>query len=275
MIDGFQSITAFQALQQEKARFAISTSSKQFDEMLGGGVQPGRVLELCGPPGVGKTQIVMQLAVNCQRPSNGEDDAGCEVIFIDTEGSFMGERTLDMGKQMISEIMTARLSSPNSPCPEITLNSILENIHYYRVYDHLQQVALMNQLPSILEEKKRVKLVIIDSVAFHFRQGFNDMGLRSRLLNGMAQTLRKVADQFGAAVVMTNQMTTQIIKVGSIEKSSLVPALGESWGHACTVRVLLFWKHNVRHALLAKSPNMPERIVKYDVTSGGITDHVE
>ena len=38
-----------------------------------------------------------------------------------------------------------------------------------------------------------VKLVVIDSVAFHFRRDFADMVLRTRLLNGMAQNLLKLA----------------------------------------------------------------------------------
>ena len=35
-----------------------------------------------------------------------------------------------------------------------------------------------------------------------------------------------------------NQMTTKVSDVGSM----LVPALGESWGHSCTNRIILYWK---------------------------------
>lgn len=36
--------------------------------MLGGGVPTGAVTEFCGAPGLGKTQIGIQLAVNVQIP---------------------------------------------------------------------------------------------------------------------------------------------------------------------------------------------------------------
>lgn len=49
----------------------------------------------------------------------------------------------------------------------------------------------------------QVKVVIIDSVTFHFRQDFSDMGLRTRLLSGMAQKLMNIADRFNIAVGLT------------------------------------------------------------------------
>jgi len=48
-------ITALELLQQEERR--IVTFSSQLDALLGGGVPLGRTSELCGAPGVGKTQL--------------------------------------------------------------------------------------------------------------------------------------------------------------------------------------------------------------------------
>jgi hypothetical protein len=45
-----------------------------------------------------------------------------------------------------------------------------------------------------------VKLLVIDSIAFHFRQQFDDMALRTRLLNGLAQDLNKFAQLYELAV---------------------------------------------------------------------------
>jgi Rad51 len=39
----------------------------------------------------------------------------------------------------------------------------------------------------------QVKLIIIDSIAFHFRHDFDDYMLRSRILNNIAQSLNKLA----------------------------------------------------------------------------------
>lgn len=46
----------------------------------------------------------------------------------------------------------------------------------------------------------QVKVVIVDSITFHFRQEFEDMALRTRLLSGMALKLMKLAKKFNIAV---------------------------------------------------------------------------
>lgn len=50
----------------------------------------------------------------------------------------------------------------------------------------------------------QVKVVIIDSITFHFRQDFDDMALRTRLLGGMALKLMKLAKKFSLAVRIVN-----------------------------------------------------------------------
>lgn len=66
--------------------------------------------------------------------------------------------------------------------------------------------------------------MVVDSVAFHFRQDFGDMSQRTRILNGMAQQLIRLAAKHDLAVVLINQMTTKVTPGG---QSRLVPALGE------------------------------------------------
>ncbi|PKK73319.1 hypothetical protein RhiirC2_344464 [Rhizophagus irregularis] len=52
------SISASEALQQERKLCPISTSCEAMDQMLGGrGVPVGKITEFCGAPGMGKTQL--------------------------------------------------------------------------------------------------------------------------------------------------------------------------------------------------------------------------
>ena len=46
----------------------------------------------------------------------------------------------------------------------------------------------------------QIKLVILDSVAFHFRHDFEDLSLRTRLLTHLAQTLVAMARKYNIAV---------------------------------------------------------------------------
>ena len=51
-----------------------------------------------------------------------------------------------------------------------------------------------------LSTHAQVRLIVVDSIASPFRHGFEDMGLRNRLLSGMAQNFIKLATQFNIAV---------------------------------------------------------------------------
>jgi len=73
-----------------------------------------------------------------------------------------------------------------------------------------------------------VRLVVIDSVAFHFRQDFRDMALRTTILAKMTNRLMSLATDAGLAVVTVNQVTVKPDPGGG--GARLVPALGERQG---------------------------------------------
>ncbi len=50
------------------------------------------------------------------------------------------------------------------------------------------------------EKGPLIKLIVIDSISFHFRHDIDDMGLRTRLLNSMAQSLMALAFHHSVAV---------------------------------------------------------------------------
>ena len=54
-----KTFTANENWQQEKSWVSISTSSKALDSLFVGahGVTPGKITEVCGLPGTGKTQL--------------------------------------------------------------------------------------------------------------------------------------------------------------------------------------------------------------------------
>jgi len=62
-------------------------------------------------------------------------------------------------------------------------------------------------------------------------------------------------------------MTTKLA-AGEGQRSHLVPALGESWGHVAGVRVVLNWEGQQRCALLLKSPSRQQVIVPFQITVG-------
>jgi len=126
----------------------------------------------------------------------------------------------------------------------------------------------MHLMPDFLVRNSKVRLLVIDSLAIPFRRHFEDISVRTRLLNGLAQQLIQIANQHSLAVVWTNQMTTQMWN----GQWKLVPALGESWGHSATQRLLLHWNGTHRLVSVFKSPNNMEGSVPYRITPQGFRD---
>ena len=323
--EDFASHSALNMLKKKKKN--IVTFCKDIDTGLfgGGGVPVGEMTEFCGVPGVGKTQMSMQLAVNVQIPPfYGGLGGAC--VYIDTEGSLMVERLEEMANAMLERLKqlqqyrrkqkqrktngnntngntnensingnnnTLSSSSKSSRKKrtddiDITIESILSNIHVFRVHDYAEQLAVVKMLPTFLNDHSNVQLIVMDSVAFHFRHGFDDMAKRSRMLSQMSQDLNKMATDYELSIVVVNQVTTKF-KFGNSNNNNnknndnitnnnnnggggaiLIPALGESWSHAATNRVELFWNQGIRNAKLVKSPSQKVNTVTYAVTKDGI-----
>ena len=75
--------TAAELLAREKSRRPIVSFCKSIDGVLGGGARLGEVTEVCGVPGVGKTQLAMQFAVDACIPEQFGGVQG-ESVYIDT-----------------------------------------------------------------------------------------------------------------------------------------------------------------------------------------------
>ncbi|KAG5469533.1 hypothetical protein LSCM1_02756 [Leishmania martiniquensis] len=110
----------------------VTTFSRELDRILGGGVPVGGVTEISGPPGVGKTQLLMQLAVSCTMPVEfGGMGGAC--LFVDTEGSFVVERLEQMATAAVSLVRAILLRQRQLPrsetaaAPSLTLRQPAES----------------------------------------------------------------------------------------------------------------------------------------------------
>ncbi|XP_062967858.1 DNA repair protein RAD51 homolog 3 isoform X6 [Cynocephalus volans] len=214
--------TALELLEQEHSQGFIITFCSALDNILGGGVPLMKTTEICGAPGVGKTQICMQLAVDVQIPECFGGVAG-EAVFIDTEGSFMVDRVVDLATACIQHLhLTAGThvgEEHQKALEDFTLENILSHIYYFRCHDYTELLAQVYLLPDLLSEHSKV--------------------------------------------ILTNQMTTKIDR----NQALLVPALGESWGHAATIRLIFHWDgKQSRLATLYKSPSQKESTVPFQIT---------
>ena len=91
--------TVQEAYEKRKTMQRCSTSSRNLDRILGGGVETQALTELIGQFGSGKTQICLTLSVMAQVSQEKGGLAG-RVAFIDTEGTFVPERLYQIASKM-------------------------------------------------------------------------------------------------------------------------------------------------------------------------------
>ncbi|MDK2849470.1 MAG: repair protein RadA [Candidatus Woesearchaeota archaeon] len=247
---GFE--TGVDLLEKRKKVLKISTGSKAFDRLLGGGVETGCITELFGEYGSGKTQVAHSLAVNVVA-----SDPEAQVIYIDTENTFRPERIIDMCN-----------------AKKIDYKNALSRIRVARAYNSDHQMLLVEKIDELIKkEKLKAKLVVVDSLTAHFRAEFVGRGTlaeRQQKLNRHMHELLKLADYHNLAVVVTNQVMAK----PDIFFGDPTQAIGgHVVAHSSTFRVYLRkGKKGTRVARLVDSPNLPEEECAFIITKDGIQD---
>ncbi|ETW08538.1 hypothetical protein H310_01099 [Aphanomyces invadans] len=222
----------------------------------------GEITEICGVPGVGKTQLSIHLAL-CAQFCRTSESALAESIYIDTEGSFLVPRVVTLAESIAASHQDGTFTGT-----PVTKEDLLRGITYFRVYDYQEQHDVLLSLTRILASRPKVRLVLLDSVAFHCRHAFDDNKGRARALHNMNVVLRKLLSDFSIAVVLVNHVTTSVGYAGS--DSAIVPALGEAWSHVISTRLLLQWENHVRSVQVVKSISEAALSTHFDVTERGI-----
>lgn len=250
-------IPATEVLEMRKHMLRCTTGSAELDRILGGGVETGAITELIGEFGSGKTQICFTLSVLAQRPKE-EGGLGGRVCVIDTEGTFLPERVL--------QIAETRGHDPTE---------ILRNILIARAYNSEHQTILIKNLPQVCQENG-VRLVIVDSMIGHFRGEYVGRGTlseRQQKLGSCLGNLHRVAEAFNLAVVLTNQVQA---KPDTAYGDPNKPTGGHVMAHSCTHRVYLRkGRANTRLALVIDSPYLPEEKIRFAIDEKGVTDSEE
>ncbi len=230
----------------------ISTSSKNFDAMMDGGFETGSITECFGEFGCGKTQIAHTLAVNVLK-----GDPESTVVFIDTENTFRPERLQQLAVGMGLDPQDA-----------------LARIMVARAYNSDHQMLLAEKAESIItEQKKNVRLVIVDSLTSHFRAEFIGRGTlaeRQQKLNRHMHTLARLAASHNLCVYVTNQV---MAKPDQFFGDPTQAIGGHVVAHASTFRIYLRkGKKGSRVAKLVDAPNLPDGESIFELTQTGLKD---
>ncbi len=183
-----------------KQRRKISTGSSSLDNLLGGGVSSGRVTEVYGESGAGKTQLCFQLCVNLlateQKKKEGKEKKG-DIVFIDTAGTFRPERLAQMAADRICE---------DELLKHIFLVSARSSEEQTRAVQSGQESTSLN-----------IQMLIIDTLTDNFVyefQGEDHITSRQISLAHHLHDLAEMALDKDIPIIVTNTVRTRLLDTG-------------------------------------------------------------
>ena len=245
-------LTGTELMEKRATGGKLTTSSSTFDELLGGGVETQSITEFYGQYGSGKTQFMLQLAVNAQLPVE-QGGLGGEVAIIDTENTFRPERIISMAKAL-----------------ELDPDEVLSKIHVGRAYNSHQQMLMVKKVKEIAKEKP-IKMLAVDSLTGAFRAeyiGRGTLAARQGKITAHMSALARFGDLHNAAVVVTNQVSSN---PAAFFGDPTKPIGGNIVGHTSKFRIYLRrGKAGKRVCRLVDSPHLPENEALVTITEDGI-----
>merc|ERR1711902_131585 len=103
--------------------------------------------------------------------------------------------------------------------------------------------------------------------------GRGELSSRQMHLAQFLRTLLRLADEFGVAVVVTNQVVAQVDGSAMFQADPKKPIGGNIMAHASTTRISLRkGRGEMRIAKIYDSPDLPENEATFAITNGGLDD---
>uniref|UniRef100_A0A3Q7H5G5 DNA repair protein RAD51 homolog n=1 Tax=Solanum lycopersicum TaxID=4081 RepID=A0A3Q7H5G5_SOLLC len=280
---GFTSASQLHAQRLEIIQ--ITSGSKELDKILEGGIETGSITEIYGEFRCGKTQLCHTLCVTCQLPLDQGGGEG-KAMYIDAEGTFRPQRLLQIADRSSTsnsthmffwyyEVQTVVISGVK--CCRYGLNGpdVLENVAYARAYNTDHQSRLLLEAASMMVET-RFALMIVDSATALYRTDFSGRGelsARQMHLAKFLRSLQKLADEFGVAVVITNQVVAQVDGSAVFAGPQIKPIGGNIMAHASTTRLALRkGRAEERICKVVSSPCLAEAEARFQISVEGVTD---
>ncbi len=250
---GFES--GDEILRKRENIIKLTTGSKAFDALLGGGVESSALTECYGAFGSGKSSLAHQLAVNVQLPREKGGASG-QAVWVDTESTFRPER--------IKQI--AEAAGLNS-------EEILKNIKVARAFNSDHQMILIDKVEELIKEGAPIKLLVVDSLMSLFRSDFTGRGQladRQQKINRHIHALLKLAEMYNVAIYLTNQVMSR----PDVFFGDPTEAIGgHIVAHGVTYRIYLRkGKKGSRVARMIDAPHIADTECCFVITEKGIND---
>lgn len=210
------------------------------DNILGGGVEPRIITQIYGPAGVGKTNICLQLLVNCIK-------LGKKAVLIDTEAGSSLDRLKQIAKESFEEVI--KKTNIYEPLTFEEQNFIIENLKHVVNKDY--GLIIVDCIVSLyrveMEDEKAIKL--------------------NRMLSKQLARLSELARKHNLAVIITNQVYSPL------EQAEVEPIGGSILKYWSKTILELKRINHLREAILKRHRSLPEELkAKFIITERGVED---
>ncbi|CAJ2652124.1 unnamed protein product [Trifolium pratense] len=194
----------------------------------------------------------------CKRLPLDQGGGEGKAMYIDAKGTFRPQRLLQIADRF-----------------GLNGADVLENVAYARAYNTDHQSRLLLEAASMMVDT-RFALMIIDSATALYRTDFSGRGelsARQMHLAKFPRSLQKLADEFGVAVVLTNQVVSQVDGSAMFARPQVKPIGGNIMAHATTTRLALRkGRGEERICKVISSPCLAEAEARFQILGEGVSD---
>lgn len=216
----------------------ISTGSPEFDEFLGGGLEPKMITQFFGEAGCGKSTLCLVCANEVLKNGKG-------VVYIDTEG-FSVERFSQIAGENTEEFS--------------------KRIYIVEPSTFAEQGAMISQSENLVKSGT-ASLIIVDSATALYRVENMDTKDALSMLAQQMMTLLGIAKRYDIPVIITNQVFMDI------DKGRLKGLGGTNLSHISKAIIKIEKHEGFRRAVITKHRSQPEgRIWDFRIVEKGVED---
>ncbi|XP_010483255.1 PREDICTED: DNA repair protein XRCC3 homolog isoform X1 [Camelina sativa] len=236
-------------LRRPQTNRKLTTGCKILDGCLRGGIPCYSLTEIVAESGCGKTQLCLQLSLCAQLPISLGGLNGSS-LYLHSEFPFPFRRLHQLSRSFHQSNPSIYANDNDNPCDHV----FVQNVHSV---DHLFDI--MPRIDGFIKNSGNrlpLKLIVLDSVAALFRSEFDntpsDLKKRSSMFFKLSGKLKQLANKFGLAVVITNQVTDLVetsdglsgLRIGNLRflcssGRRVVPALGLAWSNCVNSRFFI------------------------------------
>ena len=204
----FSSTTCAELLSQRVDSARVSFGCPLLDNVFHGGLKLGTVTEIFGEAGAGKSQLCLQMCLRVVLPAEHGGLEGC-AAYVDFESQLKLQRFDAMAVPFISAAQEQhKASDPHV----LNIASLRDNL--FVLSGQRDHEILMKEIESLLiqhklPDQRRIKLVVIDSIAAMLRSEYQreEASARAHELWTIGQFLHHIAVEYDIAVVVVNQVS--------------------------------------------------------------------